>query len=57
MKKIIICGVDVHEKTLVSKIAVSRETPEDKDHGNTRVGRQQLIKYLKHLAKKHVNIK
>lgn len=53
MKKVIICGADAHEKTLVSKIAVSKETPEDREHRNTRTGRQQLIKYLKYLAKKH----
>lgn len=53
MSKRIICGTDVHEKTLVSKIAVGTGIPEDKEHRNTHTGRGQLITHLKRLAREY----
>lgn len=46
----IFVGCDLHEKTLVNRIAVNREPAQKMTVGNTVRGRQRLIEYLKKLA-------
>src|SRR5262245_42334467 len=47
----VICvGCDAHEKTLVNKIAVNREAPEQLNVSGRRSGRQKLIAVLKRKA-------
>jgi transposase len=47
----VICvGCDSHEKTLVNKIAVNREAPEQLNVDGRRAGRQKLIAVLKRKA-------
>ena len=43
----IFVGCDSHDKTLVTKIALNRETAEKKRFGATRAGRRKLIEYFR----------
>jgi transposase len=48
----IFVGCDLHEKTLVNRIAVNREASEKRTYGNTVPGRAKLIADLKQRAAK-----
>ena len=50
MGNTIICGIDAHEKTLVTRIGVNQEAAETKRFSNTRSGRQALFSYVKKLS-------
>src|SRR5215831_8418421 len=43
----IFVGCDSHDKTLVTKIALNRETAERKTFAASRAGRRKMIEYLK----------
>src|SRR5215467_3412333 len=43
----IFVGCDSHDKTLVNKIALNRETAERKTFAASRAGRRKMIEYLK----------
>ena len=49
-KNVICVGCDSHEKTLVNKIAVNREAPQQLNVSGRRSGRQKLIAVLKQKA-------
>ena len=53
MEKIIICGTDAHDNTLVNRIAMNTDEPETKIFGNTRIGRDKLFDYLIKLRIEH----
>lgn len=53
MSKAIMCGTDLHDNSLVCRVAVDRDEPETKRYGNTRAGRQRLFCYLKGVARKY----
>ena len=50
MGNTIICGIDAHEKTLVTRIGVNQEAAETKRFSNTRNGREALFSYVKKLS-------
>ena len=47
----IMCGIDVHDNTLVTRIGINKQKPTTKMVKNTLNGRFQLFKYLKNLSK------
>jgi transposase len=47
------CGCDLHEETLVNRIAIGQEPSERKTVGNSRAGREKLIAALKRESDKH----
>ena len=53
MKKIVMCGADVHENSVTARIAVNKEDPETRQFRYTMQGRQSLFKYLKFVARRH----
>lgn len=53
MANFIFVGCDLHEETLVNRIAVGQERSERKTVGNGRAGREKLIADLKRESDKH----
>lgn len=53
MNKCIICGMDVHERTIKTCTAAHNGAPEVQTFPNTEGGRGALIRYLRGLATKH----
>jgi len=53
MKKIVICGADVHDNSITSRIAVNKDAPETRVFRYTTQGRNSLFKYLKFVARRH----
>jgi len=53
VKKVVMCGADVHDNTLCLRIAVNKDKPETRVFHNTAHGREALLKYVKLLARKH----
>ena len=53
MKRIVICGADVHDNSVTARIAVNKEEPETRVFGYTTNGRRNLLKYLSMVARKH----
>lgn len=53
MKKIVICGADVHDNSITTRIAVNKDAPETKIFRYTMQGRNSLFKYLKFIACRH----
>jgi len=47
MEQTIMCGIDMHDNSLVCRVAVHNEEPWTKRYGNTRRGRQQLFRELR----------
>lgn len=52
MEQTIMCGIDMHENSLVCRVAVNNEEPRTKRHGNTGRGRQQLFRELRTISRK-----
>lgn len=53
MKKIVICGADVHDNSITTRIAINKEEPETRIFSYTREGRKNMFDYLKFIARKH----
>ena len=53
MKKVVMCGADVHDNSMTTLIAVNKEKPETRVFRYTVQGRQNMMKCLKHVARKH----
>lgn len=53
MKKIVICGADVHDNSITARIAVNKDKAETRIFSYTRQGRNSMFKYLKFVARKH----
>ena len=53
MKKIVICRADVHDNSIMTRIAVNKEEPETRIFSYTTHGRNSMFKYLKFVARKH----
>lgn len=53
MKKIVICGADVHDNSITTRIAVNKEDAETRIFSYTRQGRKNMFDYLKFIARKH----
>jgi len=51
VSKVIMCGVDMHDNTLVCRVAVDREAGVTGRYRNTHAGRQRLFAYLKRMAR------
>ncbi len=51
MEKIIMCGVDVHDNSLVSQVCMDKDNPELVKTVNTARGRRKLFSYLKRMSK------
>ena len=51
MKKIVICGADVHDNSITARIAVNKDKPETRVFRYTVQGRNSLFKYLKFVAR------
>lgn len=52
MKRIVMCGADVHDNSMTTRIAVNKEGAETRVFRYTTNGRQDLLKYLKMVARK-----
>lgn len=53
MKKIVICGADVHDNSITARIAINKEEPETRIFSYTHQGRKSMFDYLKFIAGKH----
>lgn len=53
MKKIVICGADVHDNSIMTRIAVNKDEPETRIFSYTTQGRNSMFKYLKFVACRH----
>ena len=53
MKKIVICGADVHDNSMMTRIAINKDEPETRIFSYTTQGRNSMFKYLKFVARKH----
>jgi transposase len=53
MKKVVMCGADVHDNSITTKIAVNKEQPETRMFQYTIQGRENLFKHLKLVASKY----
>lgn len=53
MKRIVMCGADVHDNSMTTRLAVNKEEPETRVFRYTTNGRRSLLKYLKLVARKH----
>ena len=53
MSKAIICGTDMHDNSLVCRVAVGKEEAKTKRYGNTDSGRKHLFGDLKGMSMKH----
>ena len=53
MKRIVMCGADVHDNSMTTRIAVNKEEPETRVFRYTTNGRRNLLKYLSMAAGKH----
>ena len=51
MRKVIICGMDMHDNNLVCRVAVDKEQAVTRQYKNTQAGRQRLFGQLKSLAR------
>jgi transposase len=47
------CGADVHDNSITTRIAVNKDQPETRVYRYTIQGRRNLFKYLKLVARKH----
>ncbi len=52
MEQTIMCGIDMHDNSLVCRVAVNSEEPWTKRYGNTRRGRQQLFRELRTVSRR-----
>jgi len=53
MKKVVMCGADVHENSMTTRIAVNKEKPQTREFRYTVQGRRNMFKHLKFVARKH----
>ena len=53
MKKAVMCGADVHESSMTTRIAVNKDQPETRVFRYTVTGRHKMFKHLKLMAQKH----
>jgi len=53
MKNVVICGADVHDNSITTRIAVNKEEPETRIFSYTTSGRKSMFKYLKFIACQH----
>jgi len=53
MKKIVICGADVHDNSITARIAINKEEPETRIFSYTTQGRKSMFKYLKFVGCKY----
>lgn len=53
MKKIVICGADVHDNSITARIAINKDEPETRVFSYTRQGRKSMFDYLKFIGGKH----
>ena len=53
MKKVVMCGADVHDNSITTRIAVNKDNPETHEFLYTIRGRQKLFGHLKTMARKH----
>lgn len=53
MKKVVMCGADVHDNSITTRIAVNKDKPETRLFRYTVQGRRNLFKHLKLVARKH----
>lgn len=53
MLQVIMSGCDLHDRTMLLKVAVGHEKPLQFEYPNDRAGRNRMIARLKGLAKKH----
>lgn len=53
MKKVVICGADVHDNSITVRLAVNKEEPETRVFSYTRQGRKNMFDYLKLIARKY----
>src|ERR1035437_8202118 len=56
MRKVIMIGCDLHEESMILKIAEDRETPETRTVKNTASGRAAMIGDLRRRAKASVRV-
>ncbi len=52
MKEVILCGVDMHDNSLVCRVAVGRGSAQTLRFGNTQGGRKQMFHHLAGLSKR-----
>lgn len=53
MKKIVICGADVHDNSITARIAINKDEAETRIFSYATQGRNSMFKYLKFVARKH----
>ena len=53
MKKVVMCGADVHDNSMTCRIAVNKDQPETRIFRYTVQGRRNLFKHLRLVALKH----
>jgi len=53
MRNIVICGADVHDNSIATRIAVNKEEPETRIFSYTRQGRKSMFDYLKFVGCKY----
>lgn len=51
MKRVVMCGADVHDNSMTTRIAVNKEKPETRMFRYTTSGRRSLFQYLKFVAR------
>jgi transposase len=53
MDKVIMCGTDLHDRTMTSQIGVNTDKPRLAEFPNTKRGREKLFRLLKAMAKQY----
>jgi len=53
MKRIVMCGADVHDNSITTRIAVNKDKSETRVFRYTTPGRNSMFKYLKFVARTH----
>ena len=53
MKTVVMCGADVHENSMTTRIAVNKGEPETRVFRYSVRGRQSMFKHLKSMAQGH----
>lgn len=53
MKKVVMCGADVHDNSITVRMAVNKDTPVTQVFRYTAQGRQSMFKHLKSMARRH----
>ncbi len=53
MSKVIMIGCDLHDRSMLLKVAVDTGSPQQLSYENDAAGRRRMIQRLKGLAKKH----